>query len=182
VVALGGQHVTNDIAIGLRTPPEQAEEIKVQYGTVLRDQVEDGEQILVPGVGGRPSRMLRRTTLVDIIAPRMEEILSLAYQKMKKSDILELMAAGAVVTGGGALLPGTVEMAERIWGLPVKLGVPRQMGGLSSSIQNPIYSTAVGLCLYGAEFHEGGFFSELRSGNLWDDVFESLKRFFKRFF
>ncbi|NOX36321.1 MAG: cell division protein FtsA [Calditrichaeota bacterium] len=182
VVALGGQHVTNDIAIGLRTPPEQAEEIKVQYGTVLRDQVEDGEQILVPGVGGRPSRMLHRTTLVDIIAPRMEEILSLAYQKMKKSDILELMAAGAVITGGGALLPGTVEMAERIWGLPVKLGVPREMGGLSNSIQNPIYSTAVGLCLYGAEYHEGGYFSELRSGNLWDDVFESLKRFFKRFF
>ncbi len=182
VVALGGQHVTNDIAIGLRTPPEQAEDIKIRYGTVLGDDLEGEEQIMVPGVGGRPSRMLSRSVLVDIIAPRMEEILTLTFQKMKKSDILELMAAGAVITGGGALLPGTVELAERIWGLPVKLGVPREMGGLSNSIQNPIYSTAVGLCLYGAQYHEGGYFSDVKGGNLWDDVFEGLKRFFRRFF
>ena len=182
VVALGGQHVTNDIAIGLRTPPEQAEHIKTQYGAIFHDQIRADEEILVPSVGGRPSRKLSRSVLVDIIQPRMEEILSLAYQKMKETDLIELMAAGAVITGGGALLPGTVELAEQIWGLPVKLGLPKPMGGLTNAVQNPSYSTGVGLCLYGAEYYDGDPLSEKKGDNLWENVYETLKRFFRKFF
>ena len=182
VVALGGQHVTNDIAIGLRTPPEQAEHIKTQYGAIFHDQIRADEEILVPSVGGRPSRKLSRSVLVDIIQPRMEEILSLAYQKMKETDLIELMAAGAVITGGGALLPGTVELAEQIWGLPVKLGLPKPMGGLTNAVQNPSYSTGVGLCLYGAEYYDGDPLSEKKGDNLWENVYETLKRIFRKFF
>jgi len=182
VVALGGQHVTNDIAIGLRTPPEQAEQIKLKYGMVSREKLTPNETILVPGVGGRTSRMISREVLVDIISPRMEEILTLAYHKMQQSDLLELMAAGAVITGGAALLPGTAELAEKIWELPVKLGVPKYMGGLTDSVRSPVYSTAVGLCLYGATIHEGEPFSGNKPGTLWDEVFDRFVNIFKRFF
>ncbi len=183
VVALGGQHVTNDIAIGLRTPQEQAEEIKLSYGTVSRDTIGDDDTIMVPGVGGRPSRTISKSVLVDIAGPRMEEMLNLAYQKMKNSELLELMAAGAVVTGGGALLEGVPAMAERIWGIPVRLGIPKHMGGLTDSIRSPKFSTAVGLCLYGIEYHDvDRGFSSGADGNLWDDVLGSFKQFFHRFF
>lgn len=183
VVALGGQHVTNDIAIGLRTPPEQAEAIKVKNSTVSRDNLSAQDTIMVPGVGGRPPRTISKSVLVDIVAPRMEEMVTLIYQKMKKSELLELMAAGAVITGGGALLEGTTAMAEDVWGVPVRLGVPKHLGGLTDTVQSPIYSTAVGLCLYAPRYHEDGPLTSEGDGDVvWDDVLGSFKQFFKRFF
>ncbi len=182
VVALGGQHVTNDIAIGLRTPIEQAEQIKIEHGCALSTMVQQNETLTVPGVGGRAPRVISRSVLIDIIQPRMEEILELAFQEMQKSDLMELMAAGAVITGGGAMLPGTVELAERIWGVPVKLGVPKYLGGLTESVRSPIYSTAVGLTLYGHRFHEDSLFRKRKEGTLWDGVLNSFNRLFKRFF
>ncbi|MEJ2634397.1 MAG: cell division protein FtsA [Calditrichia bacterium] len=182
VVALGGQHVTNDIAIGLRTPPEQAESIKIDHGSSLSSMIKQNETLTVPGVGGRAPRVISRSVLIDIIQPRMEEILSLTFREMEKSDLMNLMAAGVVITGGGAMLPGTVELAEQIWGLPVKLGVPKYLGGLTESVRSPIYATAVGLTLYGERYHEGPAFYKKRTDNLWEDVRENISRFFKRFF
>ncbi|HQU71114.1 MAG TPA: cell division protein FtsA [Calditrichia bacterium] len=183
VVALGGQHLTSDIAIGLRTPQDMAEEIKLKYGTTSRESVNSSESIMVPGVGGRAPRTISRSVLVDIVAPRMEEILALTYQKMQKSELLELMAAGAVITGGAALLDGTAELAEKIWELPVRIGVPKHLGGLTASVKNPKYSTAVGLCLYGAEYHNSErVLAAHTEGALWDDVMGSFSTFFKRFF
>ncbi len=182
VVALGGQHVTNDIAIGLRTPIEQAEQIKIDHGCSLSSLVKQNETLTVPGVGGRAPRVISRSVLIDIIQPRMEEILELTYQEMKKSDLKDLMAAGAVITGGGAMLPGTVELAEQIWGLPVKLGIPKYLGGLTETVRSPIYSTAVGLTLYGHRFHEGSAFKRRKNANLWEDVLNNISVFFKRFF
>ncbi len=182
VVALGGQSVTNDIAIGLRTPPEQAEIIKIDHGCALSSMVKKDETLTVPGVGGRAPRVISRSVLVDIIQPRMEEILELTYREMQKSDLLDLMAAGAVITGGGAILPGTIELAEQLWGMPVKLGVPKYLGGLTESVRSPIYATAVGLTLYGDRYHEGESFHKTRSDNLWEDVRQSISGFFKRFF
>jgi cell division protein FtsA len=182
VVALGGQHVTNDIAIGLRTPPEQAEMIKIDHGCGLSELVKKNETLTVPGVGGRAPRVISRSVLTDIIQPRMEEILNLTYQEMEKSDLLSLMAAGAVITGGGAMLGGTIDLAEKLWGLPAKLGVPKSVGGLTDSIKNPMYSTAVGLNFYGHRFHEGDPFHKRKTDNLWEDVRESITQFFKRFF
>lgn len=182
VVALGGQHVTNDIAVGLRTPPEQAEKIKLKYGTVSRENITETDTILVPGVGGRAPRTISKSVLVDIIAPRMEEILTLAFQKMQKSELLDLMAAGAVITGGAALLENTVDLAEQIWGMPVRLGIPKHLGGLTDSVQSPIYSTAVGLCLYAPKYHEGGMLSNPEDEPMWDDVLHRFTKFFRRFF
>ncbi len=182
VVALGGQHVTNDIAVGLRTPPEQAEGIKLKYGTVTRENLTETDTIMVPGVGGRAPRTISKSVLVDIVGPRMEEILTLAYQKMQKSELLELMAAGAVITGGAALLEGTAARAEEIWGMPVRLGIPKHLGGLTDSVQSPIYSTSVGLCLYAPKYHEGGMLLNPDDEPIWDDVLQRFTRFFKRFF
>ncbi len=182
VVALGGQHVTNDIAVGLRTPPEQAEKIKLKYGTVSREGITETDTILVPGVGGRAPRTISRSVLVDIVAPRMEEILTLAFQKMRKSDLLDLMAAGAVITGGAALLENTVDMAEQIWGMPVRLGIPKHLGGLTDSVKSPIYSTAVGLCLYAPKYHDGESLSNPEDEPIWDDVLHRFTKFFRRFF
>lgn len=182
VVALGGQHVTNDIAIGLRTPPEQAEHIKIDHGCALSEMVKTNQTLTVPGVGGRAPRVISRSVLTDIIQPRMEEILSLTYQEMSNSDMLNLMAAGAVITGGGAMLSGTIDLAERLWGMPVKMGIPKDVGGLTESIKNPMYATAVGLTFYGEHYHEGESFYKKRSDNLWEDVRQSITSFFRRFF
>lgn len=182
VVALGGQSVTNDIAIGLRTPPEQAETIKLEHGTAMSSMIDKNETLTVPGVGGRVPRVISRSVLADIIQPRMEEILNLTYQEMQKSDLLNLMAAGAVITGGGALLSGVVELSEYLWNLPVKMGVPKYLGGLTDTVRNPIYSTAVGLTLYGYQYQDETSFHRRKTGNLWEDVRDSISGFFKRFF
>jgi cell division protein FtsA len=181
VVALGGQHVTNDIAIGLRTPVEQAETIKIDYGCAFSSMIKKNETLTVPGVGGRAPRVISRSVLIDIIKPRIEEILTLAYHEMEKSDLLNLMAAGGVITGGGAILPGTVELAEQIWGIPVKLGIPKYLGGLTESVRSPIFATAVGLTLYGHRFQDERFFPP-RGDNLWEDVRQAIIKFFKKFF
>jgi cell division protein FtsA len=182
VVALGGQQITNDIAIGLRTPPDQAEKIKLNWGMVSSENVNPNETLSVPGVGGRPARTIYRNVLVDIITPRVEEILTLVYQKIQDSDMIDLMAAGAVITGGGALLSRITELAENLWGMPVKLGVPKYLGGLTDTVRSPIYSTAVGLCLYGSRYHDGESYFSRRNGNLWEEVLDGFKRFFRRFF
>ncbi|MBN2366457.1 MAG: cell division protein FtsA [Calditrichaeota bacterium] len=182
VVALGGQHVTNDIAIGLRTPPEQAEVIKIEHGCGLTEMVKTNETLTVPGVGGRAPRVISRSVLTDIIQPRIEEILTLTHQEMEKSDLLNLMATGAVITGGGAMLKGTIELAEKMWGIPVKLGIPKYLGGLTESVRNPVYSTAVGLTLYGRHYHNGTSFHKRKTENLWEDVRDSITHFFRRFF
>ncbi|MDZ7373887.1 MAG: cell division protein FtsA, partial [candidate division KSB1 bacterium] len=116
VVGLGGRNVTNDIAIGLRTPVDQAEEIKIRYGCAIHRPDDDKEVIEVPGIGGRAPRKVSKALLVDIIQPRMEEILSLAFEEVKRSEFAGLMNGGVVLTGGGSLLDGTLELAEEIFG------------------------------------------------------------------
>ena len=148
IVALGGGIVTNDIALCLRTPIDQAEEIKKSYGAALHSEVDNNEQIEIPGVGGRTSRKVAKGLLIDIIQPRMEEILTLAYNEIHKSDFINLMTAGVVLTGGGSLLKGTIELAEQIFDMPVKLGVPTGFGGLVDMASSPIYATAIGLIQY----------------------------------
>ncbi len=149
VVGLGGKNVTNDIAIGLRTPVEQAEQIKIEHGSAIHQDTDRDEFIEVPGVGGRAPRRISKAYLVDIIQPRMEEILTLAYREIKKSNYVHLMTAGLVLTGGGSLLKGTVELAEEIFDMPVKLGMPQRFNGLTDLVRSPIHATGVGLIHYG---------------------------------
>ncbi len=151
VVAIGGHHMTNDIAVGLRTPAEEAETIKKRWGCASTKMIKPGETIEVPSIGGRKSRELSRQILGDILEPRVVEIFELVQREIEKMKLTELLASGVVLTGGSTLLPGMVEVAEEVIGLPVRLGVPQNIGGLVDVVKSPMYATGVGLLMYGAQ-------------------------------
>ncbi|MDY6854349.1 MAG: cell division protein FtsA [Thermodesulfobacteriota bacterium] len=150
VLSLGGDYVTSDIAVGLRTPMNEAEKIKKKYGCAFPELVNRDETIEVPSVGGRAPRILPRIQLCEIIEPRMEEIFSLVKRELIKSNCDGLMASGIVITGGSALLEGLPELGESVFNLPVRVGYPMGIEGLSDVVNNPMYSTGVGLLLYGS--------------------------------
>jgi cell division protein FtsA len=150
VLPLGGNHLTNDIAVGLRTPIDAAERIKQKFGCAVRALTSEDEMFEVPSVGGRPPRLLPRPMLVDIIAPRMEEIFEHVRKELAKSGLEEILASGAVLTGGTTILEGVTELAEEILGVPARRGFPRGVGGLVDVVKSPTYATGVGLVLYGA--------------------------------
>ena len=149
VLGLGGNNLTYDISVGLRTPMNDAEKIKVCYGTCLVSMVRRDEMIEVPSVGGRKPRQLSRHILAEILEPRIEEIFSLIDQEIQRTRLKELLASGVVITGGSAVLPGVCEMADQIFQLPARVGFPRNISGLVDVVDSPVYSTAVGLVLYG---------------------------------
>jgi cell division protein FtsA len=150
VLPLGGNHLTNDIAAGLRTPASSAEEIKRRYGCASAVVVQANETIEVPSTGGRPPRVLSRHVLSEIIQPRMEEILNLVRREIIRSGFDEFLTAGVVLTGGTVLLEGTAELAEELFEMPVRIGYPTGVGGLIDVVNSPQYATGVGLVLYGA--------------------------------
>ena len=154
VVGLGGQNVTNDIALGLRTPHDQAEQIKRQYGCAYQGLIQEEEYIEVPGIGGRPAREVFRAVLSGIIQPRMEEIFSLVHREMKRTEYMDLMTTGLVITGGASLLNGVPELAEEVFDMPVKIGYPTGFGGLTEPAQHPSFATGVGLVQFILENQE----------------------------
>ena len=149
VLGLGGNNLTYDISVGLRTPMNDAEKIKRLYGTCLVSQVKRDEMIEVPSVGDRRPRQLSRHILAEILEPRVEEIFTLLDQEIQRTKLKEHIASGIVITGGSALLPGVCEMADQIFQLPARIGYPRNISGLSDAVNSPEYATAVGLVLYG---------------------------------
>ena len=150
VVPIGGNHLTNDIAVGLRTPSAEAEKIKQRWGCAMTAMVDPDEQIEVPSVGGRPPRRLTRRILCEIIEPRVEEMFLLAHREIAKTGYEELLASGAVITGGTTIMEGMPEMAEEVVGLPVRRASPRGIGGLVDVVRSPKFATSVGLVLHGA--------------------------------
>ncbi len=180
VVALGGGNVTNDIALCLRTPVDQAEMIKIKYGCALPSLLENQERTIeIPGVGGRPPRKVAQELLVDIIHPRMEEIFRLAAGEIRKSEFANLMTAGVVITGGAALIKGAVELAEEVFDMPVKLGIPKGFSGLIDLAKSPIHATGVGLILYALanRYELEGMLSEGEVG-LFERIWERMKSWF----
>ena len=180
VVALGGGNVTNDIALCLRTPIDQAESIKIKHGFALPSLIEDEDKTVeIPGVGGRPPRKVAQELLADIIHPRMEEIFRLAAGEIRKSEFANLMTAGVVITGGGALIKGAVELAEEIFDMPVKLGIPKGFSGLIDLAKSPIHATGVGLILYAIanRYELEGLLSEGEVG-LFERIWERMKNWF----
>jgi cell division protein FtsA len=155
IIPFGGSNVTNDIAIGLRTPIDKAETVKIQSGCALRSLVPAEETLAVSGVGGRADREISRHVLASMIEPRMEEIFSLANKEVKKNHFAELLGGGVVLTGGTSLMPGVVELAELVFEMPVRLGIPQGVGGLHARVADPRYATGVGLVLHAAA-EEGG--------------------------
>jgi cell division protein FtsA len=178
VIGLGGKNVTNDIAIGLRTPVDRAEEIKKLYGCAMSGLVDSDETIEVPGVGGREPKQISRNVLASIIEPRVEEILNLALQEMQKSNYFESLAAGVVLTGGGSLMQGIVELAEKIFDVPVRTGKPSGINGLEEMVSSPIHSTGVGLLLYGWEQMKEG---KAGSGLKGKGLFKKIRNIFTQF-
>tara|TARA_Y100000590_G_scaffold417286_1_gene516888 strand:- start:836 stop:2065 length:1230 start_codon:yes stop_codon:yes gene_type:complete len=149
VIPLAGDHVTNDIANALRTPPTQAEDIKQRYGCAVSALTQPDELMKVPGMGGRPEREMSRQTLADVLERRYVEIFSMAQQKLSLSSFESVIPAGVVLTGGASKVEGAVELAEEVFHAPVRIGSPNTIGGFTEVIHNPVYATAVGLLLYG---------------------------------
>ena len=148
VIPIAGDQVTNDIAVSMRTPTQHAEEIKVKYACALSQLANSDESIEVPSVGERPSRRLARQTLAEIVEPRYEELFGLVRDELRRSGFEEAIAAGVVLTGGSAKMEGAIELAEEVFHVPVRLGIPQTVKGLAEVVRNPIYSTGVGLLLY----------------------------------
>ena len=149
VIPIAGDQVTNDIAISLRTPTSSAEEIKVKYGYALAQLAPPDDYIEVQGVGDRPSKRMASQTLAEVIEPRYEELFGLIREELNRSGLEEIIAGGVVLTGGSSKIRGSVELAEEVFHLPVRVGKPQKVQGLKEVVSNPTYATAVGLLLYG---------------------------------
>lgn len=175
VIPIAGDQVTNDIAVALRTPTQHAEDIKVQYACALTQLANSEETIDVPSVGERPSRRLSRQTLAEVVEPRYEELFTLVQAELRRSGFEDLIAAGVVLTGGSSKMEGVVELAEEIFHMPVRLGMPQHVSGLVDVVKNPIYSTGVGLLLFGRKQMQEGFSSLKASGGL----LERMKSWFQ---
>jgi cell division protein FtsA len=150
VMPVGGMHLTNDLAIGLRTPLPEAEKLKTKYGCALASMVENDEPIEVPSVGGHKPRILSRQLMAEILQPRAEEIFTLVHDEIRRAGFDRVLNAGLVLTGGATLLPGMIEVAEQVFDLPVRCATPSGAAGLVDPASGPQHATVVGLALYGA--------------------------------
>ncbi len=177
VIPIAGDQITNDIAMALRTPTTDAEDIKIKYGCALRQLADDGP-ISVPGVGERGVRMLSRQTLAEVIEPRVEELYLLVQTELRRSGFENMLSSGIVITGGSSAMQGMVELGEEIFHMPVRLGLPRYIGGLSDVVKTPRFSTSVGLLLYGLEQYQHNQTARQRSSS-FSDVLSSMKAWFK---
>lgn len=185
VLSLGGHQMTNDIAVGLRTPMAEAEKIKQKYGCCLAALVGKDETIEVPSVGGRKPRVLSRQLLAEILEPRVEEIFSLVNREIVRTGYEDKIASGIVITGGSTILEGMPELAEQVFNLPVRRGLPQNIGGLVDVVKTPVYATGVGLVVYGSKNIDKGP-GPFPPGQSEDSVFrrvtQRMKEWFGEFF
>ena len=187
VLAIGGNHITNDISVGLRTPQHEAEKIKILHSCAMASMVKPDETIEVAGVGGRKPRIVQRRLLAEIIEPRVEEIFSLIQREIMKAGYQDLILGGVVITGGSSLLEGMPELAEFILEMPVKRGIPQYIGGLRDVVNSPKFATGVGLLRYGARSGGVGTGTKrskfsIREKNIYDKVRGSMRAWIKDLF
>jgi len=178
VIPIAGDQVTNDIAVALRTPTQHAEEIKIKYACALTQLASVEETIEVPSVGDRPDRRLARQTLAEVVEPRYEELFTLIQAELRRSGFEDLCAAGVVITGGSSKMEGAVELAEEIFHMPVRLGIPQYISGLVDVVRNPVYSTGVGLLLFGYQ-NRAMRETEARMGSGFRGVLRRMKSWFQ---
>ena len=181
VIGIGGNHLTNDIAVGVRTPSAEAERLKIKYGCALRSLVRENGAIEVKSVGGRPPRLLTRHELADILEPRAEEIFAFATREIKKVNHAEMLSSGIVLTGGSSVMEGMVDIAEKITGMPARKGAPANIGGLADNVSHPMYATGVGILLYAIQ-QQGTEDRRFRNGRLFENIYYRMKGWFKEFF
>jgi len=182
VVTIGGDQVTSDLSIMLKTPSDFAEKIKLESGCCYLPLVDKDEEVIIPGVGGWPAASVPRTELCNIIEPRMVEIFSMVRAQLERKDYLKHLRGGVVLSGGGAAMPGVVELASQIFDVPARVGLPPRLGGLSDTYMKPNFATAVGLVMYGANqiLAEDVNISQPRKGKNTFSV--KLKNWMKEFF
>jgi cell division protein FtsA len=180
-VAVGGDHFTNDIAVGLRTPIPDAEKIKRRCGCALSAMVDEDETIEVASVGGRKPRVMARRILSEILQPRAEEIFHLLWDEIRRAGFDKSLNSGIVLTGGGAMLEGVAEIAEQIFDLPIRRGTPTGVGGLADHVNSPAFATSVGLVMYGHRNHLGEPARPVGAG-AFGRVAGRLRTLFKEFF
>ncbi|AFM27333.1 cell division protein FtsA [Desulfomonile tiedjei] len=182
VISVGGEQLTNDIAVGLRTPMVEAEKIKKRHGCALGSMVSKDETITVPGVGGRQPRVLSRSGLADITEPRLEELLGLVRRELERFNLLPTIASGIVLTGGTVAIEGICELAEQIFDMPVRLGYPVGISGLVDVVNSPVYATGVGLVLWGARNKSVDITSYQAGNGMFDRVMGRMKQWFTEAF
>ena len=182
VLTIAGAQMTNDIAIGLRTPNSEAEKIKHSFGCAYSNLIEEGENIEVPSVGGREARTVSRQILGEIIEARTREMFELLDQKINESGYREIISSGIVLTGGASSMQGMAELAEDVFQSPVRVGKPFDLGGLIDVANNPMYATCTGLIQYGFKRRKMGPVRELQGRNLFDKIFSRMKDWADEFF
>ncbi|MCB1906233.1 MAG: cell division protein FtsA [Rhodocyclaceae bacterium] len=180
VLPVAGDQITNDIAMALRTPTAEAEEIKIHHGVAMHTLADPEDMIEVPGVGDRPSRKLSRQALADVIEPRVSEIYELVQAELRRSGYEELLSSGIVLTGGSADMAGMVELGEEVFHMPVRIGVPHYAGGLADVVCQARYAAAMGLVLEGVVQRRRGF--QARETRNVRDLFSRLKGWFEKNF
>ena len=178
VIPIAGDQVTNDIAVALRTPTQHAEQIKIHHACALTQLAANGDNIEVPSIGDRPPRRLSRQTLAEVVEPRYEELLTLLHNELRRSGFEDLIAGGVVLTGGSAKMRGLIELAEEVFHMPVRLGVPNRVLGMSEVVDNPIHATGVGLLMY-ARQHRLARRAEPSEGPGWRGLLARLRHWFQ---
>jgi len=178
VVPIAGDQMTNDVAVAFRTPTQSAEDIKIKHGCALRQLADPREVVEVPGVDGREPRQLSVQTLAEVLEPRVVELYELVLNELRRSGMEEMIASGIVITGGSAMMRGMVELGEEIFHMPVRLGMPRYVGGLSEVVSNPRYATGVGLVLMGKQQLERHLTGQMESTS-FGRILEKMKSWFQ---
>ncbi|MGZ8262391.1 MAG: cell division protein FtsA [Methylotenera sp.] len=178
VVPIAGDQMTNDVAVAFRTPTQSAEDIKIKHGCALRQLADPREVVDVPGVDGREPRQLSVQTLAEVLEPRVVELYELVLNELRRSGMEEMIASGIVITGGSAMMRGMVELGEEIFHMPVRLGMPRYVGGLSEVVSNPRYATGVGLVLMGKQQLERHLSGQMESTS-FGRILEKMKSWFQ---
>jgi cell division protein FtsA len=177
VIPIAGDQITNDIAMALRTPTKDAEDIKQRFGCALSQLADPQEMVDVPGVGDRSSRQLSRKTLAEVIEPRVEELYSLVQTELRRSGYEELLSSGVVLTGGSSAMRGMVELGEEIFHMPVRIGMPQYAGGLAEVVRSTRYATGVGLLIAGVDEHRQRDAARMNV-NSFQQVLERMKHWF----
>jgi cell division protein FtsA len=177
VVPIAGDQITNDIAMALRTPTKDAEDIKLRFGCALSQLADPQQSVEVPGIGDRSPRQLSRKTLAEVIEPRVEELYSLVQAELRRSGYEELLSSGVVITGGSSVMQGMVELGEEIFHMPVRIGQPSYGGGLAEVVRHPRYSTATGLLLTGVHEHRSRELARMQIST-FRQVLERMKSWF----
>lgn len=180
VIPIAGDQITNDIAMALRTPTQEAEEIKMRHGVALAQLADSQQMIEVPGIGDRPPRKLSRQALADVIEPRVSELFELVQAELRRSGYEDLLSSGVVLTGGSAVMRGMVELGEEVFHMPVRIGVPKYDGGLADVVQHPRYATAMGLLLEGVAQKRRGIVA--RETRTFKQILARMRSWFEKNF